>query len=141
MSTGSLHPRPHFYVLLDRSGSMESMRADVIGGFNNLLAEQQADGADARLTLVQFDSQDPQELLADAVRIDRVRPARRAHLRAPRRHPAARCHRPDHRPGHGAGAEAPGARQAPGGRHRHHHHRRRGEPEPRVHPGEASSSW
>ena len=50
-------PRPHFYVLLDRSGSMESMRGDVIGGFNNLLADQQADGPDARLTLVQFDSQ------------------------------------------------------------------------------------
>jgi hypothetical protein len=67
-------PRPHFYVLLDRSGSMESMRADVIGGFNNLLAEQRAEGADARLTVVQFDSQDPQEVLADAIRIDRVRP-------------------------------------------------------------------
>lgn len=67
-------PRPHFFVLLDRSGSMESMRADVIGGFNNLLAEQQADGADARMTVVQFDSQDPQEVLADSVRIDRVRP-------------------------------------------------------------------
>ena len=37
-------PRTHFYVLLDRSGSMESMRTDVIGGFNNLVAEQQADG-------------------------------------------------------------------------------------------------
>jgi hypothetical protein len=67
-------PRSHFYVLLDRSGSMESMRADVIGGFNNLLAEQQADGPDARLTLVQFDSQDPHEVLTDALPIDRVRP-------------------------------------------------------------------
>src|SRR5580765_2982032 len=67
-------PRSHFYVLLDRSGSMESMRADVIGGFNNLLAEQQADGPDARLTLVQFDSQDPHEVLTDALRINRVRP-------------------------------------------------------------------
>jgi Mg-chelatase subunit ChlD len=64
----------HIYVLLDRSGSMESMRADVIGGFNNLLAEQQADGPDARMTLVQFDSQDPHEILTDAVKIDRVRP-------------------------------------------------------------------
>jgi Mg-chelatase subunit ChlD len=64
----------HIYVLLDRSGSMESMRADVIGGFNNLLAEQQADGHDARMTLVQFDSQDPHEVLTDAAKIDRVRP-------------------------------------------------------------------
>ena len=66
--------RPHFYVLLDRSGSMESMRSDVIGGFNNLLAEQQADGPDARITVVQFDSQDPQEVLIDAERITRARP-------------------------------------------------------------------
>lgn len=67
-------PRPHFYVLLDHSGSMESMRGDVIGGFNNLLADQQADGPDARLTLVQFDSQDAHEVLVDAERITRVRP-------------------------------------------------------------------
>ena len=66
--------RPHFYVLLDRSGSMESMRADVIGGFNQLLAAQQADGPDARITLVQFDSQDPQEVLLDAKRITSAQP-------------------------------------------------------------------
>jgi uncharacterized protein with von Willebrand factor type A (vWA) domain len=66
--------RPHFFVLLDRSGSMESMRADVIGGFNNLLAEQQADGDDARITVVQFDSQDPQEVLVDGARLRRATP-------------------------------------------------------------------
>lgn len=66
--------RPHFYVLLDRSGSMASMASDVIGGFNQLIAEQQADGPDARITLVQFDSQDPQEILIDARRITRARP-------------------------------------------------------------------
>jgi hypothetical protein len=67
-------PTTHLYVLLDRSGSMEAMRADVIGGFNHLIAEQQAAGDDARLTLVQFDSQDPQEVLVDAKRIGRARP-------------------------------------------------------------------
>lgn len=67
-------PRPHFYVLLDRSGSMASMRNDVIGGFNRLLVEQQADGDDARITVVQFDSQDPQEVLVDAARITRAAP-------------------------------------------------------------------
>ncbi len=69
-------PRPHFYVLLDRSGSMEAMRADVIGGFNNLLVEQQdpslGGGPDARMTLVQFDSQDPHEVLVDGARITRM---------------------------------------------------------------------
>ncbi len=46
----------HIYVLLDRSGSMASIRNDVIGGFNAFVAAQQADGDDARLTLVQFDT-------------------------------------------------------------------------------------
>ena len=59
----------HLYVLLDRSGSMAAMAGDVIGGFNQLLTEQQADGNDARMTLVQFDSVDPQETIADAVPI------------------------------------------------------------------------
>lgn len=59
-------PVVHLYVLLDRSGSMASIADDVIGGFNQLLAEQQADGADALITLVQFDSQDPHEVIADA---------------------------------------------------------------------------
>src|SRR5690606_34951540 len=70
--------RPHFYVLLDRSGSMASMVDDVIGGFNQLIADQQADGPDARITLVQFDSQDPQEVLIDARRVSVSRPLSRA---------------------------------------------------------------
>jgi hypothetical protein len=67
-------PEVHLYVLLDRSGSMASMADDVIGGFNRLLAEQQADGADARITLVQFDTGDPQEVIADAVPIAEMTP-------------------------------------------------------------------
>jgi hypothetical protein len=66
--------RPHIYLLLDRSGSMEAMRSDVIGGFNRFIAEQQSEGPDARVTLVQFDSQDPQEVLIDALGIRRARP-------------------------------------------------------------------
>lgn len=66
--------RSHIYVLLDRSGSMESMRDDVIGGFNGLVSEQQAAGADARLTLVQFDTQEPHDVVVDALPIGRVRP-------------------------------------------------------------------
>jgi hypothetical protein len=53
----------HIYFLLDRSGSMQSMADDVVGGFNGFLAAQQADGQDAAMTLVQFDSQDPHEVL------------------------------------------------------------------------------
>lgn len=62
----------HIYFLLDRSGSMESMATDVIGGFNSFLAEQQEDGSDAVMTLVQFDSQDPHEVLADSTPIGEV---------------------------------------------------------------------
>ncbi len=70
--------RPHIYLLLDRSGSMESIRGDVIGGFNQFIAEQQANGPDARITLVQFDSQDPQDVLIDARGIRRAQPLTQA---------------------------------------------------------------
>lgn len=60
-------PKVHLYLLLDRSGSMASMAADVVEGFNALLAEQAtAGGVAARMTFVQFDSEDPQEIIADA---------------------------------------------------------------------------
>ncbi|MCD9624204.1 vWA domain-containing protein [Rhabdothermincola salaria] len=67
-------PTAHLYVLIDRSGSMSTMVRDVIGGFNRLLSEQKAEGPDARMTLVLFDSQDPEEVVADAVPISEVVP-------------------------------------------------------------------
>ena len=63
----------HIYFLLDRSGSMASMAADVIGGFNGFVAAQRSDGDDARMTLVQFDSENPFEVLADATPIAQMR--------------------------------------------------------------------
>ncbi|GIU84520.1 MAG: hypothetical protein KatS3mg008_1295 [Acidimicrobiales bacterium] len=59
----------HIYFLLDRSGSMEAIREDVIGGFNSFLEDQIAEGPDALMTLVQFDTVDPFEVVADAVPI------------------------------------------------------------------------
>jgi hypothetical protein len=41
--------------VLDRSGSMNSIAGDAIGGFNTFLAQQQAQPGQARLTLVLFD--------------------------------------------------------------------------------------
>ena len=67
----------HIYFVLDRSGSMESMTNDVVGGFNGFLTEQQSDGSDALMTLIQFDSNDPHEVLSDAVPIAEVRPLTR----------------------------------------------------------------
>ncbi len=48
--------RTDITILLDRSGSMESVKADTIGGFNRFLADQQAIPGEATLTLVQFDT-------------------------------------------------------------------------------------
>ncbi len=67
-------PNTHIYVLLDRSGSMEAIRPDVIGGFNAFLAAQQADGDDARLTLMQFDTVDAAEIVYADVPIAAARP-------------------------------------------------------------------
>ena len=55
----------HITVILDRTGSMESVKTDTIGGFNHFLKDQKAAPGEATLTLVQFDSQDPYEVLAD----------------------------------------------------------------------------
>lgn len=77
-------PKLHLYVLLDRSGSMSSMAADVVEGFNSLLAQQAAEGGvEARMTFVQFDSVDPQEVLVDAIPLAEVAPLS-MHAFAPR---------------------------------------------------------
>lgn len=52
----------HIAVILDRTGSMEGIRDDCIGGFNAFVAAQQQAAGEATLTLVQFDSQDPYEV-------------------------------------------------------------------------------
>lgn len=64
----------HVHFLLDRSGSMSAMAPDVVGGFNVFLANQQAQPGRSRMTLVQFDSNDPFEVLTDALALHRVRP-------------------------------------------------------------------
>ncbi len=45
----------HIYFLLDRSGSMQSIRDDTIGGFNAFIADQRQHPGDCRVTLAQFD--------------------------------------------------------------------------------------
>jgi len=64
----------HIIILIDRSGSMEAIAGDVIGGYNQFLRAQQADGSDARVTYVQFDSQDPQEVIVAGAPISEVLP-------------------------------------------------------------------
>lgn len=58
--------------ILDRSGSMQGLEADTIGGFNSMLSKQQKEAGEAYLSTVLFD--DKVEVLHDRVRVDSVRP-------------------------------------------------------------------
>ena len=60
------------WFLLDRSGSMQGLTEDVIGGFNQFVNDQAAKPGKARLTTVQFDGGDPFEVIIDAKRISKV---------------------------------------------------------------------
>jgi Mg-chelatase subunit ChlD len=62
----------HITIILDRTGSMESIRDDTIGGFNSFLQEQKKQPGKATLTLVQFDSQDPYEVIHSFAEIKKV---------------------------------------------------------------------
>ena len=62
----------HIVVLLDRSGSMESIASDVIGGYNGFIKQQRQDGADAIVTLVQFDSHDSHEVVYEGLPLNKV---------------------------------------------------------------------
>ena len=57
------------WFLLDRSGSMNALAQDVIGGFNTFVTDQARGPGSAHLTLVQFDSEAPFEIIHDAVGI------------------------------------------------------------------------
>ena len=62
----------HIVVILDRTGSMDSIRDDTIGGFNAFLSQQKAEPSFATLTLVQFDSQDSYEIVHRFKALDKV---------------------------------------------------------------------
>ncbi len=44
-------------ALLDRSGSMQSIKSDTEGGFNALIASQRTEPGEATVTLAQFDTE------------------------------------------------------------------------------------
>ena len=64
--------RVKIWFLLDRSGSMQGLTEDVIGGFNQFVTDQAEKPGKARLTAVQFDGTDPFEMIVDARRIKDV---------------------------------------------------------------------
>jgi hypothetical protein len=53
----------HITVILDRSGSMEYIKQDIIEGFNNFLKFQKQTPAESTFTLIQFDSENPYEVV------------------------------------------------------------------------------
>jgi len=64
--------RVKIWFLLDRSGSMQHLTDDVIGGFNQFLVDQSSKPGKARMTAVQFDGQDPFEIICDAQRVAKI---------------------------------------------------------------------
>lgn len=58
--------------ILDKSGSMEGLEYDTIGGFNAMLKKQQEEAGEAVVTTVLFDDQ--YELLHDRINIKGIRP-------------------------------------------------------------------
>ena len=62
----------HITVVLDRSGSMEAIRSDTIGGFNSFLAAQKSEPGFATMTLIQFDTQNAYEVIQDFKNIQEV---------------------------------------------------------------------
>ena len=58
--------------ILDKSGSMGGLEADTIGGYNSMLAKQQAVEGECRITTVLFDNN--YELLHDRIDIKAVSP-------------------------------------------------------------------
>jgi len=59
-------------IVLDRSGSMENVKSDTIGGFNSFLSQQKAVDGEATITLVQFD--DVYETVYKAVPLNEANP-------------------------------------------------------------------
>ena len=66
--------RVKIWFLLDRSGSMQHLAGDVIGGFNQFLADQATKPGKVRMTAVQFDGQDPFEVIYDAQHVAAIPP-------------------------------------------------------------------
>lgn len=59
-------------VILDRSGSMNTIKSDAIGGFNQFISEQKKVDGEASVTLVQFD--DAYEMVYENVPLAQVQP-------------------------------------------------------------------
>ena len=76
--------------ILDRSGSMNGLERDTIGGFNSMIEQQKKTEGEALISTVLFDN--VSEVLHD--RVDEENPTDdRPGLYSSRMHSALRCHR------------------------------------------------
>ena len=64
--------RTHIFIVLDRSGSMSGRKADHIGGLKSFIEQQKGIDPQPRFTFVQFDSNNPFDLIYDGVDIGEV---------------------------------------------------------------------
>lgn len=64
--------RSKVWMLLDRSGSMTGLEQAVVKGVHRFVAEQAAEAGKCRVTIAQFDSSDPFELLVDNVSVSKA---------------------------------------------------------------------
>lgn len=58
-----------FLIILDRSGSMQTAASDHEGGLNSFIQDQKQLDGDVHITLIQFDSGNPCEVVMDGVRL------------------------------------------------------------------------
>jgi Mg-chelatase subunit ChlD len=65
-------PCAEIVCVIDRSGSMDAIRSDAVGGFNRFLEEQKKLPGDARLTLVLFNHE--YGLVADGAPLSSIKP-------------------------------------------------------------------
>ena len=72
-SNGQGESGADIWFLLDRSGSMASIERDVVKGFDRFFKEQRKQGGEATVTIVQFDDQEPHDVLVDAKPLAKVR--------------------------------------------------------------------
>ena len=59
-------------MILDRSGSMQGLERDTIGGFNSMIEKQKKEEGEALVSVVLFD--DVSEVIYDRVDIQKVEP-------------------------------------------------------------------
>ena len=59
-------------IILDRSGSMQGLEADTIGGFNSMIEKQKKEEGDAYVSVVLFD--DKMDVIYDRVDIKKIEP-------------------------------------------------------------------